>query len=176
MTINSDIKEILKEFKINQNEGTLCLLAYYFNLDPEHTCSEKVVKAINLTKIVEKNYSNGLLTWNVPLFQEQNIHWSWVESEYNIIWARRNYDRRDSNPDCVKRMQDFCAKYPQYGRKEIMKATTAYHTSVRDPQYLKSSAKFIFEGIGAMKKSMLLSWCEKTSSSEQSNHMTGKLM
>lgn len=160
MEINEEIRGILKEFKINKNEGLLCLLAIYFNLDAETTCSEDTIKAINLTKIVEKNHVNGLIRWNVPLFKGQQTEWEWVRSEYNEMW-RRYPSRKDSNPDCTSRMQEFFKKYPSYRKDDVIQATRNYIRTVSSEQYAKRSALFIFDGKGAMKTSMLAGWCEK---------------
>lgn len=175
MEINEEVTEILKEFKINKSEGLLCLLGIYFKLDVEKVCSEDTVKAINLTKIVEKNYTNGLIKWNVPLFKGQQTEWDWVKDGYNKLWDR-NQDRKDSSTACIKRMQEWFKKYPHYRKEDVQKATMAYHASVKDPQYLKRSASFIFEGQGGTKISQLLGWVEKSKDASSISNMKGTIM
>lgn len=179
MELNPEVFEILKANNIGKSAGTLFLLAVYYKLDTEELgLSEEVIKSINLTKIVERDYENKIIKWNIPLFQGQQTEWDWVKERYNEKW-RVNPNRKDSNPDVLKRMQDFFAKYPQYRIEDIMQATNNYFASMRDPQYLKSSAKFIFDGMGTMKKSMLLSWCEKLNiavGNSQDENMRGKIV
>lgn len=174
MQLNEEIFEVLKEFKVNKNKGMLALLAIYFKLDAETTIDEETIKAINLTKIIEKNYTNGVLTWNMPLFLVQQTEWDWVKDKYNKLWDR-NRERKASNPDCIKRMQEWFKKYPIYRVDDVTKATLAYHASVKDPQYLKNSAAFIFDGVGASKKSILLAWCEKLKDGVSTNNMRGTI-
>jgi hypothetical protein len=74
-------------------------------------------------------------------------------------------------------MIEFFKKYPQYRVEDVKKATKAYISSINDPQYLKSSATFIFEGQGAIKKSLLLNWCEKvTDKHNDSSGRRGKII
>lgn len=159
MEINKQIEVILKEHNIDRSQGLLCLLGIYYKLDVDTTCSEETVKAINLTKIVEKDYNTKRIIWHIPLFRGQITEWDWV-IEWHNKW-NVNPTRKDAEKDVLKRMQDFFSKYPQYRIADVMLATDNYFKTVRDSNYLKSSAKFIFEGIGVAKKSLLLSWCEK---------------
>jgi hypothetical protein len=173
MEINKDIFEVLKEFKINKDEGLLYLLGVFYKLDVEKVCSEEVIKAMALTKIVDKNYTNGLITWNMPLFQGQQTEWDWVK-EWNNKWNIQK-DRKASNPDCIKRMQEFFKKYPSYRAEDIMRATEMYMKTV-SIGYLKNSAAFIFDGAGASKKSILLGWCEKLKEAGSTSNLKGKII
>ena len=175
MEINRRIQTILKDNNINIQSGTLVLLGIYYGLNVDEVCPEEVVKAINITKIVEKDYRTGALKWNVSLFAGQELEWDWVINKYNDMWSRAP-DRKDSSGDVIKRMQKFFSMYPQYRKEDVKNATIAYHRSQGNPQYLKSSAKFIFEGIGAMQKSMLLTWCEKVTKDESDDYQVGKIV
>lgn len=177
MTINKEVIELLKVYHIDKSQGLLCLLAYYFKLDADSTCSEETVKAISLTKIVTIDYEDRTMPikWNIALFEDQQIQWEWVK-EWNNRW-NVNMDRKAGSSDVLKRMQDFFAKYPNYRVVDINNATDNYFASVRDKQYLKNSAAFIFDGAGAMKKSILLSWCEKLNlSNEADTNMRGRIV
>lgn len=174
MELNPEIISILKEFNIDHSEGLLCLLGIYYKLDVERTCSEETIKAINLTKIVDKDYENKIIKWHVPLFIGQVTEWQWVK-EWNNKW-NINMTRKDSNPDVLKRMQEFFSKYPEYRKEDVIKATDAYFSSLKSMDYLKSSAKFIFDGAGGMKKSILLSWCEKVKNSSEVSNQKGKVI
>jgi hypothetical protein len=176
MELNPEVFRILKENKIDKSEGTLCLLAIYYKLDADRVCSEEVIKAINTTKIVDRDYTNNSIQWNISLFTGQMTEWDWVK-----LWNNRwnvNMSRKAGNADVTKRMQEWFAKYPQYRKDDVQKATDMYFASQRDPQYLKNSAAFIFDGAGAMKKSILLSWCEKlgSTSNDSGSMQKGKVI
>lgn len=176
MEINPEIISILKEHRINKDEGLLFLLGVYFKLDVDRICSENLIKIMNLTKIVERDYaSKANLKWNVSLFSGQDTNWDWVATKYNEMW-NINRARKDNSSDVTKRMQEWFKKYPQYRKQDVQAATTAYFKSVKDVQYLKSSAKFIFEGIGAAKISHLLTWCEKTVGQKEGSQMKGTII
>ena len=176
--INPEVVEILKEFRINKDAGILCLLGIHYGLDVDTVVPEEVVKAVNLTKIVEKDYTvarHNLLKWNVPLFQGQMNEWSWVR-DWNDRWKVAP-DRKASNPDVLKRMQDFFKKYPHIRKEDVINATDLYFRGVSSPQYLKNSAAFIFDGAGAAKKSILLGFCERvTSGVRESSNQKGKVI
>lgn len=176
MNINPDVYEILKEFKIDKSAGLLCLLGFYYNLDVETTCPENVIQQINLTKIVEKDYENNSIQWNIPLFEGQNTEWEWVK-EFVDGFGKINPERRGSPRDAVARMKDFFKKYPEYRKEDVMKARDLYFATQTDRKFLMKSHKFIFDGIGAMKKSTLLEYCEKvkTGSNPVSN-MKGRIV
>ena len=174
MQINKEIYEILKEFKIDRDAGVLILLGIYFNLDIDSVCPEEVVKAINTTKIVDRDYGKKRLQWNVPLFQEQVTEWNWVK-KYNDMFGKMNPSRKDALTDVTNRMIEWFKKYPQYRVEDVKKATQMYMSTIKDPQYLKSSAKFVFEGTGGMKKSLLLSWCEKVGSNNSFGGQKGRI-
>jgi hypothetical protein len=74
-------------------------------------------------------------------------------------------------------MQEFFKQFPAYRAQDVIAARNAYFATVKEAQYLKSSAKFIFEGMGVMKKSALAGWCErvKTAGSNISSEMRGKM-
>lgn len=177
MVLNKEVISILKENKIDKSDGLLCLLGIYYGLEVERTCSEETIKAINLTKIVEKDYNNGgQIKWNIPLFEGQQTEWDWTK-EWNNKW-NINRDRKASNPDVLKRMKEFFKQYPQYRVEDVMRATDMYIMSLSSPQYLKNSAAFIFDGAGAMKKSILLGWCEKAVASKTTGNsqLKGKVL
>lgn len=176
MVINNDIKETLKEFKINVDDGLLYLLGIYFKLDVDNTCKEETIKAVNLTKIVEKTFNDQVYKWNMPLFEEQQTEWDWVIKGYNKMWDKYP-DRKGASKDVLSRMQEWFKKYPEYRKQDVQKATEAYFKTVTSPQYVKNSAKFIFEGVGATKMSHLLAWCEKViGKNNSSSNLVGKLM
>lgn len=175
MEINREIAEVLKECKVPVKAGTLVLLGIYFNLDVDRVCQEEIVKAVSTTKIVEMDYNNGVIKWNIPLFKGQETTWAWVE-HYNESFGRINPTRKDNLADVTKRMIEFFKLYPQFRMQDVKKATKAYLDTIKDPQYLKRSAKFIFEGQGATKISLLLNWCEKVTDKFNDNGRRGKII
>lgn len=175
MQLNSEIKQILQQHNIDVPAGILALLGIYFNIDITRVYSEDTIKAINLTKIVEKDYKTETLIWNVSLFEGQETAFDWV-LEWNNRFGRINPDRKGASKDVIKRMKDYFAKYPEYRKEDVLKATEAYFKSLSSPQYIMNSAKFIFDGMGAMKKSTLLGWCEKTKDMQVSSNIKGKLV
>ena len=177
MIINKEIFPVLKQFNITKDAGLLVLLGIYYNLDIDTVCPESVIKSINLTKIVERDFSGTKLAvkWNMPLFEGQETEWAWVQ-KYNDMW-NINRERKDAWQDVLSRMKEFFTKYPHYRKQDIQRATMSYFATIKDAQYLKSSAKFIFEGKGATKQSHLLGWLQKTGVGEGSiNNSRGNII
>lgn len=160
MEINPDVKAVLKEAGINKSEGLLCLLGIYFNLEVDKVCSEKTIKEVSASGIVERDYNLKVISWNMPLFTGEQTEFTWVR-DWIAAFGKINPERSGSWRDAATRMMEFFRKYPEYRKEDVYRARDAYLRSVKDAQYVMHSHKFIFEGIGALKKSTLLSWCEK---------------
>lgn len=175
MTINPEVVEVLGEFHIDRDAGLLALLGIYYNLDIDKVVPEEVVKQINLTKIVEKDYTSNSIQWNMPLFKGQETGFEWV-SDWLQPFGRINPDRKGSPRDAVTRMKDFFRKYPEFRKEDVYRARDLYLSTIRDPKYLMKSHKFIFDGAGAMKKSTLLEYCEKVKETSAPTNIKGKLM
>lgn len=176
MELNTEIFEVLKDNKIDKSQGMLCLLAIYFGLDVNAIIPEDVIKGINITKIVVKDYRTGSITWNIPLFAGQEIEWTWVK-DWVAGFGRINPDRRGSWQDATTRMKAFFTKYPRYRVEDIYKARDLYFQS-NDARggFLMKPEKFIFDGIGVMKKSTLLAYCERVEAGEEDNQQKGKVI
>lgn len=177
MEINPEVVEILKEFKIDKSQGLLFLLGVYYKLEVDTTCSEEVIKAINLTKIVERDYSSSkiVINWNVPLFKGQETAFEWVK-DWMEGFGRVNPDRKGSYRDATSRMKDFFAKYPEFRKEDVYKARDLFFSSLKANTFCMHSHKFIFDGVGAMKKSTLLAYCEKVKEGQSSNLQKGRLI
>ena len=160
MELNKEIREILNTYNIDVDSGMLCLLGIYHNLDVEKIVQEQIIKQINLTKIVEKDYNSDTITWNIPLYVGQETVFDWV-----IDWMKpfgtMNPERRGVAKDCISRMKKFFMSNPSYRKEDIYTARDMYLTTIKDPQYLKSSHKFIYDGAGAYRTSLLLQYCEE---------------
>jgi len=169
MELNKQVGEILKGHNIDVSVGYLILLGIYFDLDIEKVYSEEAIKAINITKIVEKDYKTNSLTWNIPLFADAEAGaFDWVRVWMDLFSAK-NPERRGSVKDAITRMKKWFAENPEYRREDVFAATQAYMNSLNNAKYCMHSHKFIFDGIGAMKKSTLLQWCEKLKEGNQQN-------
>lgn len=183
MVLNKDISKLMKEHKIDVNQGVLCLLAYYFDLDPDTTIPEEVVKAVNLTKIIEKDYDNkGELKWNLSLFEGEETNFEWVK-DWVDGFGKINIDRKGSWKDAVPRMKAFFAANPEYRKDDVYAARDLYFKTLlatSDKQFCMKSHKFIYDGVGVMKKSTLLEYCEKIKASASTGvgsnpHIKGKI-
>lgn len=175
MEFNPEVLEILREFKIDRDTGLLSLLGIYHGLDIDKIVPEDTVKAINLTHIVDKDYTTKSITWNIPLFKGQETAFEWV-SDWMEAFGRINPDRKGSARDAIPRMKDFFKKYPEYRKEDVYKARDLYFSTVKDRQYLMKSHKFIFDGAGAMKKSTLLEFCEKVKTTSSTSNLKGTIM
>jgi hypothetical protein len=177
--INKIVKQLLKEHSINEDLGILALLGIYYNLDIDTCIPDDVIQAINQTKILDKDYANNnSINWQIPLFEGgQADNWEWV-AEFVNQFGKINPERRGILKDAITRMKRFFAENPEYRKEDVIQATKNYFRSVRDPQYLMKSHKFIFDGAGVMKKSELLGWCEKLKlqTSNTNNSVKGKVV
>ena len=156
LTINPEIKQALTEFKIDRDKGLLALLGIYFGVNINNTTDPLVIRALNVSKIVVKDYPNrGEIKWNIPLFlgmEDENFRWV---IEWDNMFGVMNKDRQDGASMCTARMKTWFQKYPQYRKDDVLKATKNYLNTVKNAQYLVRSAKFIFEGSGTNKPSQL---------------------
>lgn len=176
MELNTEIFEVLKDNNIDKSQGMLCLLAIYFGLDVNAIIPEEIIKGINITKIVVKDYKTNSITWNMPLFAGQQTEWDWVK-DWVDGFGKINPDRKGSWQDATTRMKEFFGKYPRYRVIDVFKARDLYFQS-NDAKsgFLMKSHKFIFEGVGASKTSTLLAYCERVAAGEDSNQQKGKVI
>ena len=168
MKINPMVRATLKEHKIDVDAGLLMLLGVYFGLDVEKVVPEEVVSAINLTKIVIKDYGLGVNTWTVDLFEApEKGDYGWVK-EWVEGFGRINKEREGSWRDAISRMQNT---------KEDVVAARNLYFRVADKAFLMKSHKFIFDGQGQMEKSTLLEYCEKVKKAQKGgNNIRGKVI
>lgn len=169
MVINEQIKEILKEFKINENDGILYLIGLHYNLNSTLFSDEFTAK-ICLTGIFH-NDATGL-NWRIPLFENQETQWDWVKTEYMALFKSVNTTRTGNNRDCIARFKKLFSKYPEIRKDDVIQATKLY-LSESNPEFIRTSHYFIEKGVGASKSSDLLEWIdrykEKSSSVRASN-------
>jgi len=163
MKINDKVKEVLKECKIDINDGLTFLLAVYFNLKP--TCFNKGMAESILASGLIQFDRYQTLQWGIPLFEGQDTAFDWV-----IGWMEGfqsiNKSRKGAKATCMNRMKKLFVEYPDIRKEEILTATQAYFRSVDNPMYLKTSHKFIMEGVGLTKHSELKVWVDKLRENE----------
>jgi hypothetical protein len=158
MKINGDLVEILYKFKIPYEEGLCGLLALYYNCVPMYM-PQLLIQKLYATGIVVKNLDNTL-TWRVPLFDKQEVNFAWVV-DYRNVFKKINSDRAGSLNTCVLRMKKFFSENPHVRVDDVKGALGMYIRTVKDPQYLITSHKFIYDGAGTSRNSHLEEWIEK---------------
>jgi hypothetical protein len=162
MEINQEIVKFLKEHNIDGSFGLLYLLGIYHNLDNvSEIIPEPIIRAINALGIVERNYKDNTIEWYIPLYNGQNVDsvWEWV-NEYRKLFASKNKEREGNKKACVQRMKIFFSENPEVRKQDVLDATNNYLRTV-EPTYVKMAERFIYDGQGAFKTSMLLQWVEK---------------
>jgi hypothetical protein len=167
MTINTEVKEILREFDISLDDGLMYLLSIYYGYTPSYI-PDSLKSRINRTKIIVRD-DKGELKWNVSLFEGQETKFDWVATEWMPIFANLNPDRKGVKRTAISRMKKFFAKNPDYRKEDVMEATRMYAKSVDDTNYTVTSHYFIYKGVGAEKVSLLEEWCEKLDVARRSN-------
>lgn len=159
VTMNSEILEVLRKYRINADQAKAYLLGVYFNLNTDYI-DEKVKTQVNTLGILEREYAADNTTvnkivWKVPLFnEEKDVTFGWVADWMNGF-ERINKSRKGTKTAVMSRMKKFFAEHPEVRVQDVFDATQAYFRTVNDPQYLKSSHKFIMEGTGFNRISML---------------------
>ena len=161
MVINKEIKEILSKYKVSYKEGVLVLLAIYYELStPLPDCiSEVLYLKVLATGIVREDGVKGL-TWVTPLFENQEVNFSWVE-EFRENFKKKNLERAGNLNTCIIRMKKFFSESPHIRAEDVMGASKMYIRTIKDPQYLITSHKFIYDGTGINRTSPLEEWLEK---------------
>jgi len=160
MKLNPEIEKLLVEFNIDIYEGQLYLLACFHNLDTVYF-SEETIRQVNSIGIVERDYKTNTLEWHVALYDNQNIDsvWDWV-NEYRELFASKNKERSGSKKTCIARMKVFFQENPHVRKQDVLEATKMYLRGV-EPQYVKTAERFIYDGQGAWKTSLLSQWVER---------------
>jgi hypothetical protein len=154
MNINPEIKKILQQYNITEGSGTLYLLSLYHEL-PDGLFSEMLKKQINLSKIVERDYTTpGKLIWNTPLYTSEVVsdQWDWIQGWRDLFGKLRN-DAIGSKKGCIVKMKKFFAEHPEIRVSDINKATmlylTPFYNKRQDPKYLQQADYFISKIIKA---------------------------
>lgn len=159
MKINPQIKVILAEFNITENDGIAYLLAIFYDCRPSYT-PPLLVQKMNVTNILGIG-SNREVIWNIPLFEgESQTKWDWVK-DWNAGFGMINKKRKAPDRDCITRMKAFFAENPDVRKEEVFEATKMYMSTLSDAEYLISSHYFIYKDKGKDRTSSLEGWIEK---------------
>lgn len=163
MVFNPEVKAALREAKIDESQGLLCLLAFYHHLEADTMIGEEVLKKINMTHIVERDYTTKQIKWNMPLFEGTEAGaFDWVRDWMKPFGDIGGPARRGVFKEVVGRMKEFFTKNPEYRKEDVYLARDLYfRTTQPKAEFVKTPHKFIYEGIGGAKTSMLLMWCER---------------
>ena len=159
--INPQIQEILKSYSIPYEEGLLCLLAVYYSL---HNPFPSYIPMGIIAKVyacgIFSMEKNNEVIWKVNLFEEQITKFDWVKN-YREIFKKINPERAGSLSTCILRMKKFFSENPDVRVEDVRGALKMYIRTVKDPQYLITSHKFIYDGAGTSRNSHLEEWVEK---------------
>lgn len=175
MVLNPQIARILLEHNINRDLGLLALLGLYYGIDIEKIYSEETIKAINLTKIFDKDYRTNSLTWNIPLFEGTEVAFGWI-AEWMKPFGQINPERRGNLSEVVPRMKKFFAENPDVRKEDVYKARDAYFKTLTNPQYMMEPHYFITKGTGIQKTSTLLKWVTNTRDSNNTTNQKGRVI
>lgn len=163
MNINPDLEILLRDSEIERDYVLNYLIAVHFGLDTAFY-PQKIKQIPFSLGIITRDYVNDGFSWKVPLFstgENAEAGFDWI-SDWMDLFKEASVARRGSRADVLKRMKEFLRTYPSIGKNEIIEATKEYLKTVSDPTYVKTSHKFIYEGVGKSKSSMLLQWIEIT--------------
>lgn len=150
MNLNSELKDIFKEYQIDDAYGILCLLSVYHNIklhDDLERILQPTLMQINVAKIIEKYYKTDEITWNYSLYESEEIdkEWGWVNTEYRLLFKTVSPVKAGSASGCVKKMKDFFRKHPAVRKQDVIEATKLYIQTVDDPTYLQQADYFIIK-------------------------------
>lgn len=161
MMFNPQIEEILNEFGIPREDGLAYLLSIYYDVRPSYT-PPLLIQRINTTNILTIGQDRELI-WRFPLFLHEEVSdakWKWTEA-WMDEFGKINSKRRGSKKTVLSYMKRFFAENPDVRQEEVIGATHLYFKNLDSPTYLKYSHKFISEGSGQFRISMLEEWVEK---------------
>ena len=161
MIINPQIEAILAEFGIPREDGLSYLISIYYDVRPSYTPSILIQK-INITNILTLD-DDRQLSWRFPLFiggEVDDKRWLWVV-EWMDEFSKINSTRRGTKSSVIKFMKTFFSENPEVRKEDVIGATRLYFKNVESPTYLKKSHKFIYEGAGKYRVSLLEEWIEK---------------
>jgi len=159
MTINEEIKEVLRNFNIPIDDGLSYLLSVFHDVRPSYT-PFALVEKINRTGILKLDDTHTI-KWMIPLFEE-NIEvegFEWVKDWLQMFY-RLDKKKAGNLKETVSRMKKFFMMNINMfiTKEEVMQATEMYIKTVNNSTYLITAKYFIAKGVGSDKTSALLDW------------------
>lgn len=173
--INEQILEKLFAENIRSDEALLYLLGLYYNISTQ-IIPKETIQAVNLLRIVERDYTTGKVKWNIPLFTneiKENIdeNWNWVIDDYRTLFLNIKKDKGGDRKSCISKMQKFFSQNPHVRIEDVLKAAIAYTNSFlngsQNPTYMVQADYFISKKIDGSIKSRLEQYLEITKDIEQ---------
>lgn len=161
MIINPQIEAILEEFGIPREDGLAYLISIYYDVRPSYT-PPILIQKINVTNILTLD-EDRQLSWRFPLFIGEEVddkRWLWVV-EWMDLFGKTNPLRRGTKSSVIRYMKVFFSENPEVRKEDVINATKLYLKNLESPTYLKKSHKFIYEGAGKYRVSLLEEWIEK---------------
>ncbi len=173
MTINSEILNLLKTFKIREEEGLCYLLCLYYNIELPAFIPSSLIEKMFLTKIF--TYENKKINWIVPLWEQENIQFDWVKKEYIPLFT--SLGRVPYEKECLERMKKFFSINPDVRKEEVINATKLYIKNT-ETAYIRQPHYFISKGVGIQAISDLLQYIYlyRESTKPSSNTFVGNKM
>lgn len=160
LILNNKIKEVFKEYNIDETQGFIYLFCLEFGLDTEGLDAElkqkvhvsNVVKPVNTG--IEWTYG-GLFEKQVP---EINKYFKWVEEEYIPLFKEVG---KHITPSVVKnttdRIIELFKERPDIRKEDVLNATK-YYVSVTNHKVIREPYYFIKKGVGKNAIRDVLTW------------------
>lgn len=165
LTLNPEISNTLKKYNIDVDEALCYLFCLRNELSIDHI-STQTIKQVNETcDFFEKDFDdNDNIKWKIKFYVEDSLEkLNWVD-EFRNKFKQVNPTRAGTYKDVHKRLTKFL-KENDFTKNQILGAVDTYlEDMVRhgvDPKFVKSAHKFIYEGQGKLKSSMLEDYCNK---------------
>jgi hypothetical protein len=158
MKLNKRIGEIANEHKLKSSIIYLSCLYLYFKLqnDMLDNFFDKEVKQLGCLGILDYDYKDNQIIWNVPLFEHEidENGWEWV-LEIRSMFTNIRKDAGGSPKNCILKMQKFLGTHPEVRLESIKEAAKLYLTTLNDPKYLQRFDYFISKLTDSGKQSRL---------------------
>ena len=138
LNFNSDVVQLLKDNKINVNDGKLVLIALYFNLKPTFVPDDLKHKIFNLG-LFTYDKSKKEIKWKFDLFNTGEIDWL---DEYRNLFIVVNKSRGGGKQTVLNKLKKFMINYPTVTKEQIINATKLYLRE-QNPTYVMDSGYFI---------------------------------
>lgn len=157
MNFNSKIIEILKENGLPIDDSLAFLLSLHFNLKPQNfNLSDYFLITIQTTHIFEYTTNAGI-KWLIPLFEGQEVAFTWVVTEYCKMFEGAGKDK--NHRESISRMKELFSKNPDIRKDEVLGATRLYLDQT-PAMYVRHPHYFIKKGAGSNMEQDLLSWID----------------